>query len=423
MKNKERMTFLTHVSHELRTPMNAILTFTELAMQSKSLSEIQGYLQEVHKASAELMHMINENLEGVEKEKKWIQSQMNQEESENSDSIEKVMKQLDTKAHVLIVDDNEVNLRVACALLEQYGLAPDVAASSFEALWKVAEKQYQLILMDYMMPGISGTEIMLNIRNSYGNYRNVPFVVLTANAIEGAREQMLQEGFDDYLSKPIYREFLEEILTKWLSSPIPGIQMQAGIQNCGGDVEIYQSILKFIVENGLEREKELQHFLQAEDFENYTIAVHALKSTFANIGAIQQSEMARNLEMAGKEGKFDVIREGHAPLMQEYREVLEHIGKYLENLSEFAEDMENQELGDWGTLQENAEQISREEITFLLEDVASLLEAYHYADAENVMKEMLEFQMEEEERLKLKEIYKDIANLRVEEALAKIEGF
>ncbi|MCI8373465.1 MAG: response regulator [Lachnospiraceae bacterium] len=421
MINDEKKRILNHISHEMRTPMNAVLSFTELAMQSDSLSEIRGHLKEVHKASRTLMAIVNENLEGSKEEREWIQNGMEQsvQAYENTDRDSSILN-IDLEAEILIVDDNDVNLRIACALLGQYGFHPDTASSGFEALKKTAEKQYQMVFMDYMMPGTDGKESMDNIRYSHRNYRNIPFVALTANAVAGTKESMLAEGFDDYLSKPIYKGSLESILEKWLSSPIPGVELRTGIENCGGE-EVYQSILEFIVEHGQERAEDLQRFLETDDMENYTIAVHSLKSTLANIGAMKLSEMAKKLEMAGKKGHFEEIRTGHGQLIQDYQEVLEHIKNYLEHPQ--GGDSCNTGLEEVLSAEEEDEPMSREEAAALLKDVAALLQDFQYGEAEIIMKEMLEFEMDGDTRRVVQNIYKNISNLRMEEAVAEIMAF
>lgn len=118
---------------------------------------------------------------------------------------------------ILIVDDNKLNLFVAKRLLEAYKLVIDTAESGKEALEKVALKKYALILMDYMMPNMDGVETTKRIRELDIAYcKDVPVVVVTADAIKGAREELLAKGFDDYLAKPISTKQLEDVLRRFL---------------------------------------------------------------------------------------------------------------------------------------------------------------------------------------------------------------
>ena len=116
---------------------------------------------------------------------------------------------------VLIVDDNNLNIKVASKLLNKYGINPDTCLSGAECLEKINNGiKYDLIFMDDMMPNMSGPETLIKLKGNKDF--NIPVVILTANAITGMREQYLEKGFDEYLSKPIDREKLDEILKKFL---------------------------------------------------------------------------------------------------------------------------------------------------------------------------------------------------------------
>jgi len=124
---------------------------------------------------------------------------------------------VDEEKIVLVVDDNKMNLIIAQKLLESYKLVVDVARSGKEALEKVTQKEYAVVFMDCMMPEMDGTETTKRLRDLDVAYcKEVPVVALTANAINGVREELVAEGFDDYLAKPIVREQLEEIIQKYL---------------------------------------------------------------------------------------------------------------------------------------------------------------------------------------------------------------
>lgn len=117
---------------------------------------------------------------------------------------------------VLAVDDNQINLFITKRILEPYDVIVDTAESGKEALEKAASIPYVLIFMDYMMPDMDGLETMKRIRELNETYRRVPVIALTANAIKGVREELLEKGFDDYLAKPVSVKQLEEILRKYL---------------------------------------------------------------------------------------------------------------------------------------------------------------------------------------------------------------
>jgi CheY-like chemotaxis protein len=118
----------------------------------------------------------------------------------------------------LIVDDILDNLHVARGLLAPYGLQIDTAISGHEAVEKAQNGNYDIIFMDHMMPGMDGIEAAAAIRKSGISGKQTPIVALTANASHGMKELYLEKGFQDYLSKPINPELLDEIINKWLKT-------------------------------------------------------------------------------------------------------------------------------------------------------------------------------------------------------------
>jgi len=254
------------------------------------------------------------------------------------------------EASILVVDDNLMNLRVVEGLLRPYKIKVFVATSGKECLTKLDNSRYDIIFMDHMMPEMDGVETAHKIRAKAGSYfQNVPIVALTANAIGGAREMFLEEGFQEYVAKPIEMSHLERVLRKYLpedkiirmddtSEPYEQepeitetneesrIDRRRGIQYCGGNEDDYKEILQVYLNSGLQKIREIREKYKAEDWKNYTILVHALKSTSIGIGATNLGEMAKELEMAGKEGNISFIQAHHKEVMQEYEEVLLEIG-------------------------------------------------------------------------------------------------
>ena len=121
------------------------------------------------------------------------------------------------KGRVLIVDDNELNCEVAQGILNCLGIEADIIQSGRNCLLLLqAGKAYDLIFMDHMMPEMDGVETLHAIRHMGGIFERLPIVLLTANAVSGVREEMLAEGFDDFLSKPIDIEEMRQVLIKYL---------------------------------------------------------------------------------------------------------------------------------------------------------------------------------------------------------------
>ena len=116
---------------------------------------------------------------------------------------------------LLVVDDNKVNLKVASRMLEDFNFHIDTAHSGFEAIDKIENhKKYDLIFMDIMMPDMNGVETMQKLKAMDGF--NTPIIALTADAMDGSREKYLAVGFNEYVSKPIIKQVLQEVLGKYV---------------------------------------------------------------------------------------------------------------------------------------------------------------------------------------------------------------
>ncbi len=126
--------------------------------------------------------------------------------------MRKIQAQFDVD--VLVVDDYAINLELTKHMLEMMKCRVDTAVSGVEALEKAAGKSYDIIFMDIQMPDMDGVEATQKIRKEHQNYQKIPFVALTANAIEGDREKYLKAGMDDYISKPITADKLASILIR-----------------------------------------------------------------------------------------------------------------------------------------------------------------------------------------------------------------
>ena len=229
---------------------------------------------------------------------------------------------------VLVVDDNYTNLMIAKNLLEPYQLEVDLASGGREAVSKAGEKAYDLIFMDHMMPEMDGVEATAAIRAlEEVNYREIPIVALTANAVYGVRKELLESGFDEYVAKPIEVRQLEVVLQKYLgdisvsveqdkpetcpetgaSYAIEGIDVAGAMARLGLEEEVFVSILQTY---HMDLPDTLERIITAKrsgDWKKFVIDVHAVKSTSASIGAMELSEIARQLEAAGKEENLAFI--------------------------------------------------------------------------------------------------------------------
>ena len=264
-------------------------------------------------------------------------------------------------ASILVVDDNEMNLAVVSNLLKKTKVKVVTCMSGEETLKLMKQEHFDVILLDHMMPEMDGIETLKAAKVMEGNLcKDTPVIALTANAMVGVREMYLQEGFDDYLSKPIEGKALEDMIRKYLPEEKQTIvkekqadaQIKAasagdgqasdsdsidekylypavGMQYCGDSEEIYLEMLEMFCNVKEEKKEMLTKCLQEEKFDLYVIHVHALKSTSLSIGGKTVSALAAQLEKAGKSGETDMIKEKHDSLMELYDLTVEAAKKYI----------------------------------------------------------------------------------------------
>lgn len=251
-------------------------------------------------------------------------------------------------ARVLIVDDINTNLKVAEGLMLSYKMQIDLCNTGVDAIEATKSNHYDIIFMDHMMPDMDGVEATLKIR-SLGDkdayFKNVPIVALTANAISGMKEMFLQNGFDDFLAKPIEIVKLNAILERWIPKEkkekftdkkpepsvfgfeIAGVDVNAGIDNTGGNAVNYIRTLAIFYEDVLQKIDELELCLATDNMPLYATHVHALKSASASIGAKQVSETASELEMAGKREDLVYVNKHNGQFIKDLELLLENIRK------------------------------------------------------------------------------------------------
>ncbi|MDR3256035.1 MAG: response regulator [Synergistaceae bacterium] len=264
----------------------------------------------------------------------------------------------------LIVDDIATNLTVAEGLLAPYMMKVDSCLSGKESVALVAENRYDLVLMDHMMPGMDGIETLSAIRGLGGRCAELPIVALTANAVSGRREMFLENGFNDYLSKPIEISKLNELIERWVpcemrqtvglqtkrepqikpSIEIDGVDVAKGIAMTGGTEANYRSVLELYCRDAESRIEFLDLSHAGSDIRNFSTQVHALKSASASIGAEAISLEAALLEDAGKNSgiatireRIDGFREDLSAVVANIRDALKMPGAFDERPPEGAE--------------------------------------------------------------------------------------
>jgi CheY-like chemotaxis protein/nitrogen-specific signal transduction histidine kinase/HPt (histidine-containing phosphotransfer) domain-containing protein len=256
-------------------------------------------------------------------------------------------------ASILIVDDIETNLKVAEGLLQPYNMQITTCLSGADAIKAIKSRYFDLVFMDHMMPEMDGIETTARIRSlgvNDPNYMKMPIIALTANAVYGTKEMFLENGFNDFLSKPINTVKLEAILAKWIPKEkqliseeenvkvdmekkqeinndikIEGVDINKGIAMTGGRVDNYLRTLSVFYNDGIEKIKEIKTCMENGDLPLYVTHVHALKSASASIGASGVSEIAKSLEIAGNNGDMPFIESNNDSFLKELEVLLDNI--------------------------------------------------------------------------------------------------
>ncbi len=319
------------------------------------------------------------------------------------------------EANILVVDDTVMNLTVVKGLLKQSKIQIDTAESGIEGLNLAEKNHYDAIFLDHRMPGMDGIETLQKLRQSTTEHNQVvPVIALTANAISGAREEYLAAGFQDYLTKPIDSNQLEDLLLKYLpqekvilssdnafeeqtepsgQDSLPdwlnetrGVDIKAGVHHCGTE-EAYLSALKVFAESILPNATEIESYYEQEDWKNYTTKVHALKSSSRIIGAQELFERAMRLENAGNAGYVNEIRECTGDLLSLYRSYAEKLAPLLIKESDEGKPM-----------------IETEALVEAYDALREMAEVFDYDSAMYVLESLEEYRIPEEETERYKKI-------------------
>ena len=280
---------------------------------------------------------------------------INHEEISFNEEKEDVTCFIAPEARILIVDDTEMNLKVAIGLLEPLQLQIDTAANGKQAVKMIQENRYDIVFMDHMMPVMDGVEATVAVRALEGDYyKKLPIIALTANATMEARENFKQNGLNDFVAKPIKVKEICKCIRKWLpvekvqvgkhgsviegmkqeqvkaaegTFAIEGLNVTAGIENSGSK-ELFLSLLgdfyKLIDQKSTKIEKCLADGL----LRDYTIEVHALKNTARMIGALELSKKFYRLEQLGNANEQEILENETLDVLTLYRSYKEILAPY-----------------------------------------------------------------------------------------------
>lgn len=250
-------------------------------------------------------------------------------------------------ATMLIVDDNSMNLIVVQELLKRTEIKLELAKSGKECLELTKQKNYDIILLDHMMPEMDGIETLQKIRADHSNLnQNTIVIALTANAVAGCRQMYLENGFDDYISKPIQVDVLDKLLLEYLPKQyiqmkgVPVTEKEAvteqeedlfyidrnmGLYYCKNSEEFYKDILSVFCEQCSSYLSELDVRLKNREWERYAVVSYELKTNALNIGATNFSELCLQHETAGREKNAAFIEADYNNYVTAIRKLLQVI--------------------------------------------------------------------------------------------------
>ncbi len=303
-------------------------------------------------------------------------------------------------AQVLIVDDNAVNLTVAEGLLEPLKIKIDTALSGKEAISKISANHYDIVFMDHMMPEMDGVETTRVIRRFYTEYDDVPIIALTANAVDGTKEMFCAEGMNDFIAKPIELRIFISKVKQWLSpekiQPIYVAQKSSEADKdiketniVVGDLDVvyalgilkseklFWSVLKEyyrVIDKKVELIKSLE---EEENWTDYTIEVHALKSASKQIGAIELSEKAAAMERAGNARDTQRIHKYTEDMLRQYAGYKEILAPYCVDEEEGEGSIPDETLRQcFADLENAAEELDMDQVEEVLQEMGK----YRYED-------------------------------------------
>jgi CheY-like chemotaxis protein/nitrogen-specific signal transduction histidine kinase/HPt (histidine-containing phosphotransfer) domain-containing protein len=330
-------------------------------------------------------------------------------------------------ARVLVVDDSQINLKMAVGLLKPLRMQVDTAESGQQALQMVQETEYDIIFMDHMMPGMDGIEATKRMRQLPVKYlEEVPIIAFTANAMKEAEKSFYEAGMNGFIPKPIeteqlfksVRRFLpEDLLVYETSGSIPfvasesekqyelkldGIDVQEGVKSAGS-TDFYMEILgDFYLLIDMKSLK-IEKCMADELWRDYTVEVHALKTSARMIGAMELSKEFARLEQLGNEESAEEIRE-------ETPKVLAHYRSYKEVLKPFHQKSE-----------EDKRETDTEELLMYLTGIRDAVEGFDLDGADSAMAKLEECRLPECVQQMMENLRVYIADVAMEEIVRIVD--
>lgn len=328
-------------------------------------------------------------------------------------------------AEILVVDDNAINLTVVKGLLGPLQMKIDTALSGKDAVLKVTDKRYDIIFMDHMMPEMDGVETTRVIRRMLGENGQVPIIALTANAVEGTAEMFISEGMNDFVTKPIEMRVIVSKLRKWLPPEkiekkrhkkknsaairsvqnddsmvqktadisIVGLDVQKAMEFLGNE-ELFWSVLKEYYRVIDKKCELIQKYEENEQWREYTVEVHALKSASRQIGATELAQIAEQMEAAGNAGNGALIHKITPGMLEEYMFYKGILAPYFvkEEETQSGREAENSEMAElFAQMKEAMENLDMDAMEKVVKDMGQ----YSYNDVQRGIFERLKNAVED----------------------------
>lgn len=252
---------------------------------------------------------------------------------------------------ILLVEDNLVNQKVACGLLKKIGLNADIAGNGQIALDKIAETKYDIVLMDCQMPVMSGYEATEAIRtNEENTNKHLTIIAMTANAMEGDKEECFTVGMDDYLPKPVKLDVLKEVLDKWLKlnkenqlseeqdmgeqsiNKNDGVVLDEAVMSSLKEImeDEFVDVLRLYLDESVSLMSDI-HVGFSEEPGELLRAIHTLKGSSLNVGAMRLAEIAANMEALVKSGDIDAAKVYLDDLQDSFTETHSMMNQYVQS--------------------------------------------------------------------------------------------
>lgn len=331
------------------------------------------------------------------------------------------------EAHILLVDDNELNLVVAKELLKPLRMQIDTAENGLQAVKMVRGSQYDLVLMDHMMPVMDGIEAAKAIRAlPEDKYQKLPIIALTANAMVDARKEFLNAGMNGFVAKPIDFARICNQLKLWLpkdlvrdvpkeeakklladdlsdreiqpEDPQMGFSFEEGVNHCGSKAALMKTIRIFYRTIDSKADK-IEQCLKEGLISDYVVEVHALKSSALLIGAVPLSEAAKELEGYGKQGKTELLEEKTPDLLAMYRDFKDILKPYADKEEAARQEASN---GEWCQA---------------LQQIHQCVEQFDLDGVDQIMEQLEEYQVPECIRESMDQLRVYVADVSMEEIM------